>query len=213
MNSISLVISVMNRTDRVIQCLESWINSNVINDIILTDWSSREPILSDREISNFCHQYKSIKILRINNQKYFSLSKSYNYAIDHTKNDSILKIDIDHILVSPKFPLMLQQLSKQLKTDFYCCEHTTLEHWGICFFSKEAFFEIGKYNERLNGWGYDDQDLYKRLSKIRKKNIIRNIPYLVYHNPHGDDLRVANYQIKDKFESNKLNEIIANGDI
>lgn len=203
----------MNRTDRVISCLSSWVNLPNITDIVLVDWSSSENILYDQDIALFVKKHPIINTIRVNNEKYFSLPKSYNLAIDNTVNSNILKVDIDHILASHTFPHLLSQLTSKLETDFYCCEHVTVEHWGICFFDKKAFYEVGKYNERLRGWGYDDQDLYNRLSKIRKKNIIRNIPYLVYHNPHDDNLRVANYQIKNKFESNKINELIAKGEL
>jgi len=208
MEKISIVISVMNRTDRIIECLSSWVDYEVFDDIVLVDWSSSEPILHNEHVSGFCQKNKKINIIRVNNQKYFSLPKSYNVAINNAVNNSILKIDIDHILISDKIPETFQTLSEKLDINFYCCEHVTVEHWGICFFGKDAFKQAGKYDERLSGWGYDDQDLYNRLSNIRKKNIMRQIPYFIYHNPHGDDLRVANYEIKNKFESNKLNELI-----
>jgi predicted glycosyltransferase involved in capsule biosynthesis len=208
---ISIAISVMNRTDRIISCLASWLNFPNINDIVIVDWSSKKPILEDPTINSFIKNTSIIRTIRVDNEEYFSLPKSYNLAIDNTFNPNILKIDIDHILYSKKFPELLEQLIPKLSTNFYCCEHVTVEHWGICFFDKTAFYEIGMYNERLSGWGYDDQDLYDRLCKIRKKNIMKNIPNLVYHNPHGDDLRVANYQVKDKFESHRINELIARG--
>ena len=212
-NNISVVISVMNRTDRIISCLSSWVNFPVIDNIVLVDWSSKENILDNSNIKSFLSKHPHINIIRVENQEFFSLPKSYNLAIGNTINNNILKLDIDHILSSPKLPTLLESIIPKLNTDFYCCEHVTVEHWGICFFDKSAFYEAGKYNERLNGWGYDDQDLYNRLSKIRKKNIIRNIPYLIYHNPHGDDLRVENYKIKNKFESNRINELIAKGNM
>lgn len=201
----------MNRTDRIVSCLSSWLNFDNINDIVLVDWSSKKNILEDQTVNDCIKNNSIINLIRIDNEKYFSQSKAYNVAIKNTINDNVLKIDIDHILTSNKLPQMLGRLTPKLTTNFYCCEHVTLEHWGICFFQKNAFYQIGMYNEKLTGWGYDDQDFYYRLSKIRKKNIIRNIPYLVYHNPHGDNLRVENYEIKNKFESNRINELIAKG--
>ena len=35
------------------------------------------------------------------------------------------------------------------------------------------------------------------------------IPFFIYHNPHGDALRVANYEIKNKFESLEKNKKLA----
>lgn len=212
MNDISLVVSVMNRTDRVISCLSSWINFPTINDIVLVDWSSTKNILDDKETFGFIEKHPIIRVIRQDGEEYFHLSRSYNLGIDQSVNANILKIDIDHILIDKTFPYFLTSLIPKLNTDFHCCRNTTMVHWGICFFDKNAFYEIGKYNESLSGWGYDDQDFYSRLSKIRKMNIVNNIASLVYHNPHGDDLRVANYKIKDKWESNRLNEMMTNPD-
>ena len=199
----------MNRTDRVVKCLSSWCGYDIFDDIVIVDWSSSLPIIENKEVKEIINLQSHIKHIRVNDKEYFSQSSAYNIAIDNCKNNYIFKIDIDHILVNKNLLELFENLASSLSTKFYCCEHVTVEHWGICLLDKNAFYEVGKYNEKLNGWGYDDQDMYNRLSKIREKNIIYNIPYFIYHNPHDDDLRVANYKIKDKFESNRLNELIS----
>ena len=211
MNNISIALGVMNRTDRIVKCLSSWCSYDVFDDIVIVDWSSSTPIMQNDEVKAFVSSVNNISIIRVDNKQYFSQSSAYNIAVDNCKNKHILKLDIDHILINKNLPNLFNDLIPSLSSKFYCCEHVTVEHWGICFFDKDAFYQVGKYNEKLSGWGYDDQDFYHRLSKIREKNIMRQIPHLIYHNPHGDDLRVANYKIKDKFESNRRNELISKG--
>jgi len=209
MNRISIALTVMNRTDRVYDCLSSWCRHDIFDDIILVDWSSSPPIIENEEIKNLLSSKNNIKVIRVDNEKYFNQPAAYNIAINNCKNNYILKLDIDHILVNDNLPLMFENMTKDLDDSFYCCENVTPEHWGIVFMSKKLFDSVNGYNEKLTGWGGDDNDLYFRMSKLKTKKIMSKIPFFIYHNPHGDDLRVANYEIKNKFESLEKNKKLA----
>ncbi len=59
---------------------------------------------------------------------------------------------------------------------------------ALCIFGEPTFFAVGGYDERIQTYGWDDEDLYTRLGKagIAKKNI----SYAhVSHVPHGDGAR------------------------
>jgi predicted glycosyltransferase involved in capsule biosynthesis len=209
MNNISIALTVMNRTDRVFDCLYSWSIHNIFNDIVLVDWSSSSPIMENEEIKNLLSSKNNIKVIRVDNEKYFNQPAAYNIAINSCKNNYILKLDIDHILINNNFPLILEDMTKNLDNSFYCGEDSTPEHFGIVFFSKKLFDSVNGYDERLVGWGGDDNDIYFRMSKINTKIMMTKIPYYIYHNPHDDDLRVANYEIKNKWESLEKNKKLA----
>jgi predicted glycosyltransferase involved in capsule biosynthesis len=209
MNNISIALSVMNRTDRILQCLLSWYDHSIFNDIILVDWSSSPPVIENKQIKNFVSSKNNIRIIRVDNEKYFSQPAAYNIAINNCKNDYILKLDIDHILIDDNFPIILENITKNLDNSFYCGEDSTPEHFGIVFFSKRLFDSVNGYDERLTGWGGDDNDIYFRMSKINTKIMMTKIPDYIYHNPHDDNLRVANYEIKNKWESLEKNKKLA----
>lgn len=209
MNNISIALTVMNRTNRVFDCLSSWCFHSIFNDIVVVDWSSSVPITEDEEIKNLVSSKSNIKIIRVDNEKYFNQPAAYNIAIKNCKNNYILKLDIDHILINDNLPLMFENMTKDLDSSFYCCENVTPEHWGIVFMSRQLFDSVNGYDERLTGWGGDDNDLYYRMSKLKTKKIMSKIPSFIYHNPHGDALRVANYEIKNKFESLEKNKKLA----
>lgn len=201
---ISIAVAVMNRTDRIIKCLSSWSKHKIFDDIVLVDWSTTPPILSDLNIKSFVSENSNVKILRVDNEQYFSLSKAFNLAIKNTINKNILKIDIDYVLIDESFIDLLIELYDRLDNEFFAgIDHSASFFFGMLFVKKQDFLEAGEYNELFEGWGHDDIDLYNRIKKKMTK--IENISSYIYHNPHDDNLRVANYNIKDKNISYKIN--------
>lgn len=208
---ISLVVPVMNRSDRVITCLETWINHPQIDEILIVDWSSTNPIKTDPDLNPITNHHKT-KIVRVNDEKSFmSMSFSLNVAINHAKYDHILKCDIDYKLIKPELIDIFQR--EQDKNHFYC--GTIPNKWdfhGFSFFKKEDAIKINGYNEKFRGWGWDDEDFYRRLEKIGLERIvIMNIDDFLYHIPHDDSLRTANYpqDQQEKHQTNRQNALIA----
>jgi len=204
---ISLIVPVMNRSDRVINCLETWINQPQINEILIVDWSSTVPIKTDPDLTPITNHNKT-KIVRVNDEKSFmSMSFSLNVALNYAKYDHILKCDIDYKLINPELLNMLQID----ENNFYC--GTVRNKWdfhGFSFFKKEDAIKINGYNEKFRGWGWDDEDFYRRLEKIGlERIIIMEIDEFLYHIPHEDSLRTANYPEKSKHKTNRQNAIIS----
>lgn len=203
-NKISIVTAVMNRPDRVIQFVKSWYNNDIFDEIILVDWNSEMPLSTMKELQTI----EKINIIRVDNKTEFNLGQAYNYGILSSKNELILKLDIDHVLGKEEFIDFLNKATKLLNQNKYVTGRgeSKVAYHGFAFFTKTAFIESGMYNENLNGWGYDNEDLYNRMNNNFKEIRIKLNP-LVWHNPHGDDLRVANYKEKKKewsYEKNKM---------
>lgn len=53
-----------------------------------------------------------------------------------------------------------------------------------CSFLKSDWVKAGRFNEKFNGWGYEDQEFGFRLFKYAKVKIIPNINALAYHQEH-----------------------------
>jgi hypothetical protein len=208
----SLVVPIMNRSDRMMPCLLTWIKEPDIDEIIIVDWSSRVPIKTDASLKKIVENPKT-KIVRVQNEQYFiSMSFSLNVGVFNAKNDQIIKCDIDYQLIDSD----LFKIFKEADTEkeFYCGTVAPLWHFhGFCFFSKKYFLKINGYNEKCRGWGYDDMDFYARLEKNGlKKNVIENISSFLYHIPHSDELKTENYpeENKNHHETNQINGKITN---
>ena len=190
----------MNRHDRVNLCIESWLRWDMCDDIVVVDWSSSPPVES---ISN-----DKLTMLRVDNEKYFSLAKAYNKGIAACRNDVVVKIDIDYVLLDVKKMTYLVK-ENDFDTHFVHGGGHGANYMGFCVFNKKHNI---RYNEQFQGYGFDDQDLYRRLQDIgiKKQKKIANLKDIIYHIPHGNALRVANYQDKYICNSTKQNKKIAN---
>jgi hypothetical protein len=70
------------------------------------------------------------------------------------------------------------------------------------------FEDIGGYDEVMQGWGKDDEDLYARLVMAG----VRYVGFpgeLVQAIKHSDDERVAHYDVKDRWLSESINHVYA----
>lgn len=61
---IGLVVAVMDRNDRVLPCIETWINQPEIYEVVLVDWSSKIPIYDDPNLISI-KKHPKIKIIRV----------------------------------------------------------------------------------------------------------------------------------------------------
>jgi hypothetical protein len=211
---ISAVISSMNRTDRLIQMLPSWAKIEKIKDIVIVDWSSKEPIIENENIKNILNKYDKIKIIRVENQKYFHLSKSYNVGIQFTDptNEILLKLDVDYVSIKDSWINCLSLVFWPKANSYILRNYFITGSWkfyqssnGFLLINKIDFKSINGYNENLGHiWGYEDVDLHKRLldSKQKKDQYFSKIEFFnikdyIYHIPHDNELRTCNYPRKE----------------
>lgn len=208
---ISTIYSCMNRNTNLIESLYSWIDCHkYITDTVIVDWSSEKPLIEHKEISNFIDQNK-IKLIRVEGEKYFSLSVSYNLAYNNTSssNNIILKLDSDYKLLDSKWidRLYIDSRTNELNNYFIVGDHRFAQSLtGFLLINKKHF---SYYNENFIGWGYDDLDICKQIKK-RHPSIDRviffNIKDYIQHIDHTDMERTRYYMIKNKKESNIINK-------
>ena len=216
MKSFAIITTCMNRSPMLRVSLQSWICNPLISEILIVDWSSTDSLdwasLMDPRI----------RVIRVDYQLYFNLSKALNIGIKACLSDFILKMDVDYIL-NPYYDLVTV-LREQIKdNDYVICDGWIGEGRGtgrdflvptngfLCV-SREALLKVGGYIEKLEGWGYDDDDIQMRLKKSglnRKVLRLANIKFL-YHNPHDHSKQTENYQNKNPKESWIKNKLISN---
>jgi glycosyltransferase involved in cell wall biosynthesis len=78
---------------------------------------------------------------------------------------------------------------------------------GCLFIERDIFFRIRGYDERLYGWGYEDDDLYSRLEKFQVRII--NLTSYKIHAMHQLHKHKKNY--RDRYETNKKTSIFYDG--
>jgi predicted glycosyltransferase involved in capsule biosynthesis len=205
----------MNRTERLEQMLPTWAKVESIKDIVVVDWSSKIPIIESENIQKILKEFNKIKIVRVEDEKFFHICKSNNIGFRFTdkKNKILLKLDTDYVNIDESWIDYLA-LNKNEKDGGFRLKQFFLvgscrfypSTGGFLLVNKKAFKDVKGYNENFtNGWGDDDNDLYariydnqKKLNKFFEKIFFFDIKKYVYHIPHDDELRYCNYPQEQK---------------
>jgi hypothetical protein len=208
----SAIFASMNREKALEESLPSWTKINKIKDFVIVDWSSSEPLIENRIIKEQINKYGNIKIIRVENQKYFYRCLAWNLAFQNTdpENKILIKLDAEHYnrrtsqFCGRGSGCCLDNLSltedKTLKNCFYV-GNIDLDYklYGFLIVNKQHFNE--GYNENIDAiWGFEDADLYDRIQKKYNIKIKKSIGSdYIFHIPHSEELRFENLKSGIKY--------------
>jgi len=206
--TISVISACKNRGKALAVSVSSWIQFDEIDEIIITDWNSDDPVAHLTELD------KRITVITVPNEPYFNQPQPLNLAASFVKNDYILKLDSDTVM-NPYFNFFddhkIDDKSFLTGTDeswnFYDDEARAnpLNYqnyiylkalWGTLYITKENYFKIGGYNEHMNKYAaWEDTELYERLLLLGLKHVkIRFDLKTLFSLPHEAKKRVENFQ-------------------
>lgn len=198
--TISLCAAAMNRNTFIEESLVTWVKLP-FREIIIVDWSSKNPL--HRYIFDMFNDSR-IKIIRVDGESLYNQSKASNLKVRVSSSEYVLSIDSD-IKLSETFIT-----NHPLSNDVFYIGNKAVNKGlvGTCLVSRNTFFSVNGYNEFMNGWGYHDNDFYKRLVEIGfcKKYLGEND---AVHIDHGNGLRIRNYEQKSIKASDDDNKVIA----
>ena len=180
---ISICNVTRNRKDNLETCWRTWLFAD---EIIILDYGSDIPIKI---------QHPKVKVLRYESET-FCKTKGLNMAIGFAKGDIIIQADSDYY-----FNKQFEEtdiLPGEFMTGFELTdkdEKEILSLTGFCMYWKKDWEEINGYNERINKWGYEDDDFYLRLEKsgLKHKKIK---PRDITHLPHDNKVRLQEYKVE-----------------
>lgn len=201
---IGIVAACKNRQETLEKVLPTWLDVDGVKEVIIVDWGSDPPLRSivrpERD--------PRIKLFRVNEEELWVLSRAYNLAFNKSTMDYIIRIDCDYSL---NRAFMNAHNLKKTETGFYSgnwgnARDENEEHLnGAMIMRRALFWDIGGYDERIQTYGWDDSDLYNRLTS---KNMAKfNLSYdHISHVSHGDESRTpASMQVpKVEIEVNRL---------
>lgn len=160
---ISIVSCCMNRNENLKKALVSWIELPV-DEIVIVDWSSSTPV--EESIKGF--KDKRIKTVRVQNENKWILTYGFNVGLRFASYSKIFKFDAD-IIVREDF-LTQNSFSRGsfIRGNWKSALNKGLESQvyinGSFGAYKKDLEKIGYYNELIRTYGWDDSDLYERLS-------------------------------------------------
>jgi glycosyltransferase involved in cell wall biosynthesis len=127
---------------------------------LILDWSSDTPLSSDE-----LPRDPRIRIVRVEGERSWWLSRAYNLAFQLARGHVIAKVDAD-IVLGPAWFAQLEQTTACFRTasGFYGQYYSyTGPSRGVFVITKDHLKLTGGFNEYIKGWGSDDVDLYIRI--------------------------------------------------
>jgi hypothetical protein len=194
--SVSIISACKNRSKALAISMSSWMQFDEVDEIIVTNWDSDDPIDHLTILSN------KVKIINVKNEQFFNQPQPLNLAASLVKSEYLLKLDNDHIL-NPYFNFFnfheikenyfvsgSNKLFKGLDYDFL---HPL---WGLLYVKTEDSKKVGGYNENMGKYyAVEDDELAVRLISYGLNPILIDPQKLTaLHIPHTDKDRVKNFE-------------------
>jgi hypothetical protein len=186
---ISFCTTCMDRLQNLKETLPKNIedNKNYNNlEFVLLDYNSSDG-LEEWVKNNMMEHINSGRLVfyRTTEPKYFDMSHSRNIAFKVATGEIVNNLDADNYTFNDDIKSQIKNVSRgeKIHNHEFCwaeyinkianeCQEKVLfakgkqlRHGRIGFFKKE-FLELGGYDESLEGYGYDDEDLVHRSSKL-----------------------------------------------
>lgn len=205
---VSVISACGNRGKALSVSISSWIQFDEIDEIIVTDWNSREPIDHLTKLDS------RIKVITVPNEPYFNQPQPLNLAASLVKNEYILKLDSDtvmnpyfnffdhHTITNESFLTGTDESWKfngsddDAKIDGYQKYIYLKALWGTLYITKENYLKVGGYNENMSKYAaWEDTEIYERLLLLGLEHV--NIKFdlkTLFSLPHPAKKRVENFQ-------------------
>lgn len=181
---ISLVTCSMNRTENLLRSLPSWIANDEIDEIVVVDWSSTEPVRAVLAAAGISEP--RLRVVRVDGASRWILSYAFNAGFRVARFDTILKVDADIVLSAD----VLTRNALPDRNSFVAGNWRMGEAAENGFFlaPKAALARVSGFSEFITTYGWDDDDLYDRL---QAEGLTRHdvAPNTIAHLPHDDEER------------------------
>lgn len=206
--SVSIISACKNRGKALSVSISSWIQFDEVDEIIVTDWNSDDPI------DHLIKLDPRIKVITVPNELYFNQPQPLNLAASLVKSEYILKLDSDTVM-NPYFNFFdhhkiddqsfltgtdeswningekeLSKTAKQQKHMFFKAL------WGTLYLTRENYLKIGGYNENMTTYAaWEDTEIYERILILGLNHIqIKFGLNTLFSLPHLAKKRVENFQ-------------------
>tara|TARA_R100000322_G_scaffold28565_5_gene18473 strand:+ start:6080 stop:7204 length:1125 start_codon:yes stop_codon:yes gene_type:complete len=184
---ITFVTAVRNRTENLLQALPTWIERPEIDEIIIVDWHSDEPVaqsLADAGLTD-----PRIRIPRLVADEGWHSPSAFNMGLRLARFDKVLKIDGDILIKDGFFEKHMPSPGRYIAGNFRIVEKHEIHINGTVFLHRSDLAKVGGINEFKVGYGWEDDDFYERLTRAGTAREDLDAK-LVFHVPHGDETRV-----------------------
>lgn len=168
--------------------MRDWTQVQNVSEILLVDWASTPPLRA--VVDEVAGHDPRVRVLRVEGEVAWVLSRAYNLGVRAASFESVVRTDCDYSLGRD----FVQAHDLGDGGVFYAgnYQHARNENEvhlnGAVVVRRSDFLSVGGYDERIQTYGWDDEDLYTRL--VQKGLKKRDVNYdHVSHVPHEDTER------------------------
>lgn len=163
LNGVSLVGACMNRQDNLLRALPTWLATDA-DEIIIVDWSSSEPL--EPILAHI--DDPRLRVVRIDDETNWILTHAFNIGLRLARHEVVFKLDAD-IQLLPGFLSDNRFGQGEFVRGFWkiAYDHGQEDQKYVngSFGARKADLRsLGYYDERIRTYGWDDSNLYARLS-------------------------------------------------
>tara|TARA_Y100000310_G_C20630804_1_gene788562 strand:+ start:916 stop:1716 length:801 start_codon:yes stop_codon:yes gene_type:complete len=180
---ISIYCPCGNREHNLEFAIESWLKCESIDEIVIVDWNSSPPVsVTDPRIV----------LVRAEGVEWKNSAHALNLGARFTRYDKICKFDVDYIVARDFFSQ--HELSEKtfFAGNFKNSRDMNERHiHGFLYTYRDDFFEMNGFTERVETYGWEDTDMYERLTEAGLERLDVNLDK-IYHLIHSDSKRVMN---------------------
>ena len=191
----------MNRLHHLQQTLEKNIQDNYLPDeveFVLMDYHSTDGL--EQWIYHAMMQHIESGMLvyyRTPEPEYYFRSHSRNMAFRLANAGILCNLDADNFLGKGFASFMIDEFTRQ-ECIFYTSNESSHDTFGRVCVKQDDFLSIKGYNESLQGYGYEDIDLFVRLEKSGLTRKYFENPEFYHSVLHSKAERVVNeYMVKN----------------
>lgn len=198
---VSIVAACSDRHPMLARAIVTWMQVSLVRQIVLVDWSSSPQLVDTVDAIIEMHAPlfvnvtpPAVNIVRVVGEPTWVLSRAYNLAVQHAAYQTIFKVDCDYLL-HPE--IVLSHVAPNYPPSFFAGSLDTARSLnevylsGVLIAPRELFLSVGGYDERIQTYGFEDEELYARLYATGATR--KNISYdMIDHILHHDSSRITN---------------------
>jgi hypothetical protein len=185
---VSVVTCCMNRTENLLNALPTWLAHDWVNEVIIVDWTSAEPVADSLIRANVSD--RRIHVVRAVDEPRWVLSYAFNLGFRHARHKLVLKVDADITLRPDFFHRNPLTGGTFIAGDWQAAEKGQEHINGFFFVHLVDLLRIKGFNEFITTYGWDDDDIYTRLQQSGLRRICVDTKS-IYHIPHDDAQRLG----------------------
>lgn len=184
---VGIVAACKNRGAQLAEVLQTWVKVIGVQEIVVVDWSSTPEL----DVGGT----KNVKVVRVDDEDGWMLSRAYNLGVAMSNAEWVIRVDCDCSL-APGFVEAHNMETGTGATHFWSgsWEHARnvneVHLNGAMLVRRADFLAVGGYDERIQTYGWEDEELYARLVHAGHERRVLNFSH-VQHIPHGDALRIG----------------------